>query len=385
MRRGESAKMRKWLVVAVVFGLLAGAVAALRQTGVDLVSLTGLKSPQVAVAAGQSTQPATQRSGGAGRGALPVETAKAVSTQLSDDIGSIGTLLAEETVEIAPETSGRISAILFKDGEPVKAAQPLFQLDTELAKADLAEARARLSLAEATYARNQTLRKSGNVAQSVLEAAETELEMARAAADSTQVRLNKLTVLAPFDGVAGFRSVSVGAYVNAGTALVKLDKIDLLKVSFALPELVQSRISLDQTISLVADALPGETFQATISAIDPTIDVNGRALQVRANLDNSRLLLKPGMLVRITVKGGQRSAVMVPETAILQRGDNAVIFVAHDSKAEEKEVRVGKREAGAIEVLEGIEAGAEVVVAGNTRLNNGAAIEVVAAPAAVTD
>lgn len=377
--------MRKWLVVAVVFGLLAGAVAALRQTGVDLVSLTGLKSPQVAVAAGQSTQPATQRSGGAGRGALPVETAKAVSTQLSDDIGSIGTLLAEETVEIAPETSGRISAILFKDGEPVKAAQPLFQLDTELAKADLAEARARLSLAEATYARNQTLRKSGNVAQSVLEAAETELEMARAAADSTQVRLNKLTVLAPFDGVAGFRSVSVGAYVNAGTALVKLDKIDLLKVSFALPELVQSRISLDQTISLVADALPGETFQATISAIDPTIDVNGRALQVRANLDNSRLLLKPGMLVRITVKGGQRSAVMVPETAILQRGDNAVIFVAHDSKAEEKEVRIGKREAGAIEVLEGIEAGAEVVVAGNTRLNNGAAIEVVAAPAAVTD
>ncbi len=385
MRRGESAKMRKWLVVAVVFGLLAGAVAALRQTGVDLVSLTGLKSPQVAVAAGQSTQPATQRSGGAGRGALPVETAKAVSTQLSDDIGSIGTLLAEETVEIAPETSGRISAILFKDGEPVKAAQPLFQLDTELAKADLAEARARLSLAEATYARNQTLRKSGNVAQSVLEAAETELEMARAAADSTQVRLNKLTVLAPFDGVAGFRSVSVGAYVNAGTALVKLDKIDLLKVSFALPELVQSRISLGQTISLVADALPGETFQATISAIDPTIDVNGRALQVRANLDNSRLLLKPGMLVRITVKGGQRSAVMVPETAILQRGDNAVIFVAHDSKAEEKEVRIGKREAGAIEVLEGIEAGAEVVVAGNTRLNNGAAIEVVAAPAAVTD
>lgn len=385
MRRGESAKMRKWLVVAVVFGLLADAVAALRQTGVDLVSLTGLKSPQVAVAAGQSTQPATQRSGGAGRGALPVETAKAVSTQLSDDIGSIGTLLAEETVEIAPETSGRISAILFKDGEPVKAAQPLFQLDTELAKADLAEARARLSLAEATYARNQTLRKSGNVAQSVLEAAETELEMARAAADSTQVRLNKLTVLAPFDGVAGFRSVSVGAYVNAGTALVKLDKIDLLKVSFALPELVQSRISLGQTISLVADALPGETFQATISAIDPTIDVNGRALQVRANLDNSRLLLKPGMLVRITVKGGQRSAVMVPETAILQRGDNAVIFVAHDSKAEEKEVRIGKREAGAIEVLEGIEAGAEVVVAGNTRLNNGAAIEVVAAPAAVTD
>lgn len=374
--------MKKWLLVALVFVVAAGAVAAMRQTGLDVAALTGLTSSQVASKPGEAKQGQGQRNGAQGRPPLPVEIAKAVSEQVSDDIAAIGTLLADESVDIAPETNGRVSAILFKDGEQVAAAQPLFQLDTELANADLAEARARLSLAETNYNRNQTLRKSGNIAQSVFDAAETELEVARAVADSAQVRINKLTVLAPFGGIAGFRTVSVGAYVTAGTVLVKLDKVDLLQVKFALPELVQSRISAGQSVELVADALPGERFVATVSAIDPSIDVNGRALQVRASLKNEEFRLRPGMLVRITVKGGARSAVMVPETAIMQRGEDAVVFVARDSKVEEREVRTGKRVAGAIEIVEGIDAGAEVVVAGNTRLSNGAAIEVVPSQAA---
>jgi membrane fusion protein (multidrug efflux system) len=135
----------------------------------------------------------------------------------------------------------------------------------------------------------------------VFDAAETEREVARAAAESSQVRLDKLTVVAPFSGIAGFRTISAGAYVTAGTALVKLDKVDLLKVKFSVPELVLSRIKLGQTVEVTADALPGESFSATVSAIDPSIDINGRALQVRADLDNSGLRLRPGLLVRSSV------------------------------------------------------------------------------------
>jgi membrane fusion protein, multidrug efflux system len=372
--------MGKWLIAALCVFILAVVAFALRQANVDLVAMAGLQpTGGTATVKTESADSSGQRSSPQGRNALPVEIAKAHAAQISDDTGAIGTLLAEETVEIAPETSGRISAVLFKDGARVEAGQPLFQLDTELAAADLAEAQARLSLTETTFKRNETLRKSGNIAQSVFDAAETEREVARAAAESAQVRLDKLTVIAPFSGIAGFRNISVGAYVTAGTPLVKLDKVDLLKVKFSVPELVLSRIKLGQTIDVTADALPGENFSATISAIDPSIDVNGRALQVRADLDNTALRLRPGLLVRVTVKGNQREAVVVPETAVNQRGDNSVVYLVRDSKAEEKQVRTGKREGGTVEIVEGIEAGADVVVAGNARLNDGAAVEIVPA------
>jgi membrane fusion protein, multidrug efflux system len=372
--------MKKWLFVVIGLAVLAAAAVAVRQAGVDVVAMAGFKPSDGTITKADGAKPAggQRNAQGGGRGPLPVEIAKATSARLSDDIGAIGTLLADETVEIAPETSGRVDAVLFKDGEQVVEGQPLFRLDTDLAEADLAEAKARLSLAEANYKRSQTLRKSGNVAQSVYDAAVTELEVARTSVESAQVRIDKLTILAPFSGTAGFRTISAGAYVTAGTALVQLDKIDLLKVSFSVPELEQSRIRLGQVIDVTADALPGQRFTATVSAIDPSVDVNGRALLVRADLDNHDLKLRPGLLVRVTIKGTVREAVMVPETAIVQRGDNAYVYLARDAKAEETQVRVGKRMAGNIEIVEGVTAGAEVVVAGNTRLSNGAAIEVVA-------
>ena len=311
----------------------------------------------------------------------PVETAKAETSRLSDDVSAIGTLLADESVAIAPETSGRVAEILFRDGDTVMAGAPLFRLDTDLANAGLAEARARLALAEANYGRNQTLRKSGNVAQSTYDAAWTELEVARTAVQSADVLVKKLTITAPFPGTLGFRSISAGAYVTAGTALVQLDKIDRLKVSFAVPELELARIKTGQLIEVSADALPGETFTAIVSAIEPSVDVNGRSLQVRADLDNTALKLRPGLLVRILVKGPPRDAVLVPEQAIVQRGDNAFVYLVEDMKATEAKVVLGKRVPGSIEVVEGVAAGAEVVTAGNTRLSNGATVEVVAATA----
>lgn len=178
--------MKKWLFVVIGLALLAAAAVAVRQTGVDVVAMAGFKPSDGTITKAEGAKPAGgQRNAQAGgRGPLPVEIAKATSARLSDDIGAIGTLLADETVEIAPETSGRVDAVLFKDGEQVVEGQPLFRLDTDLAQADLAEAKARLSLAEANYKRSQTLRKSGNVAQSVYDAAVTELEVARTAVES---------------------------------------------------------------------------------------------------------------------------------------------------------------------------------------------------------
>jgi len=360
----------KWLFIGLGLLIIVGSAYGIRQSGVDLVELSGVGS--------RSTSPAkaeVQR--GDGRGSLPVEIARATTAKLSDDISAIGTLLAEESVLISAETSGRVAEILFKDGDTVAEGTPLFKLDADLANAALSEAKARFSLAETNFGRNRTLRKSGTIAQVAYDTSLTELEVARAAVESAEVHLKKLTITAPFSGMLGFRTVSAGAYVTAGATLVQLDKIDRLKVSFAVPELEQARIAVGQEVEVSADALPGAAFAATISAIAPSIDVNGRALQIRADLDNTALTLRPGLLVRITVKGPAHDAVLVPESAIVQRGDSAFVYLAQEKTAKEAKVRLGKRIPGSIEIVEGISAGAEVIVAGNTRLSNGAAIEVV--------
>jgi membrane fusion protein, multidrug efflux system len=368
--------MRTWAFLLAGVVVVAASAFAVRHYGIDLAALSGLETAALKTEA--RPPQAGQRQN---RGPAPVETARALTSRLSDDIGALGTLLADESVAIAPETSGRVARVLFEDGAAVEKGTPLFQFDTDLAESELAEARARLRLAEANYVRNQKLRKTGNVAESAYEEALSARDVARAAVVSSEVRLAKLMISAPFPGTLGFRSVSEGAYVNAGTPLVQLDKVDRLQVSFSVPELQQKAVEEAKSVELVADALPGERFTATISALNPVIDVNGRALQARAVLDNPQMRLRPGLLVRVTVKGPEREAVLIPESAIVQRGNGAVVYVVADNKVRQVRVSLGKRLDGKVEVREGVAAGDVVVTAGNSRLSDGAEVEVVSAAA----
>ena len=313
--------MRSVIYLLLGIAILAGAAFGVRHYGIDVVALAGLggkASQEKPVAAGGDSP---QRQGGArsNRGPAAVETSRADTSRVSDDVLALGTLLSDQSVAIAPETSGRVARVLFADGSRIEKGTPLFQFDQDLARSDLAEAKARLQLAEASFARNQKLRQSGNVAQSAYDEALSARDVALATVDAAQVRLDKLTIAAPFSGTLGFRTVSEGAYVTAGTALVQLDKTDLLQVSFSVPELQEKAVEAAKSVTFVADALPKEIFTAEISALNPAIDVNGRALQVRALFDNKDGKLRPGLLVRVTVKGTEREAVMVPESAIVQR------------------------------------------------------------------
>ena len=316
------------------------------------------------------------------RGPTPVEVAEAIEVRLSDDITAIGSLLSDASVEIAPETNGRIVEINFHDGDRVEQGAILFRLDGELITALVADTEAKLALAEANFRRNDALLKSKNIAQSVYDQSVTERALARSALNLARVQLSKQAVRAPFSGTLGFSKVSTGAYVTAGTPLVHLEKIDRLKVSFSVPELEFTRLSIGQNVAVTADAVAGETFAATIAAIDPLVDVNGRALKVLAVLDNNAGKLRPGMLIRVTVQGQSREAVTVPEAAIVPRGSDTIVFVAEEDKAKEAKVKTGKRSGGSVEILEGVRPGTKVVTAGNTRLSNGASIQIVSPQAA---
>ncbi|MBY0224910.1 MAG: efflux RND transporter periplasmic adaptor subunit [Hyphomicrobium sp.] len=327
-----------------------------------------------------STNVAAQRGSGSGpTRAIAVEVAEARAARTSTDIRAIGSLQSDETVQLAPEIAGRVSEIDFVEGTKVKAGDVLVRLDDALVRAEVTDAEARLSFAEANNERARQLSRTGNVTERSRDEALTNFETARAALELAKTRLDKHLLRAPFDGIAGVRNVSVGAFVAVGTPVVNIEKIDGLKVDFKVPEIYLTSISVGQVVDVTVDALPGRTFAGKIYAVNPLIDVNGRALQVRARLDNEDLVLRPGLFARILIKGAvQRDVVVVPESAILPRAGDNFVFRVSDGKAQEVGVKLGERSDATVEITEGVTPGDLVVTAGQHKLRDGATVEVVA-------
>ena len=318
--------------------------------------------------------------------AVPVETTKARQATTSTDIEAVGSLQSDESVQISSEIAGRIAAIAFEEGQRVKAGDVLVKLDDALARAELGDAQARLELAAANFERAQSLARTGSTTQRAQDEATSALATARAAVELIQVRLDKLSIDAPFAGTVGIRKVSAGAYVTPGTPIANLEKIDELKADFKVPEIYLGQVKVGQPVEVAVDAFPGRSFPGAIYAIDPMLDVNGRALSIRARVRNPEMVLRPGLFARVTVKGGaEERVVVVPEEAIVPRGQDALVYRIEGGKAVETKVKLGARRGGEVEILEGLARDATVVTAGHTRLRNGASVEVVATAAAAQD
>lgn len=310
--------------------------------------------------------------------AVSVEVAPAISAVYQEDLRSVGSLMSDESVQVASEIGGRISGFEFTEGQPVSAGDALIKLDDSLAQAELVDTKARHELARANRNRARTLSKSGYTTEKAHDEADAAFETSRAALELATVKLDKHTIRAPFDGVIGLRNASVGAYVSIGTPIVNLEKIDVLKLDFKLPEAALTQITTGQGVLVEVDAVPGRTFPAEIYAISPMLDVNGRALHVRARMKNPNLLLRPGLFARVTVKGREtREVVLVPESAIVPRGGETFVYVIEGGKAVETRVTLGKREDGKVQILSGLQADSTVVVAGQLKLRNGVEVDVV--------
>lgn len=318
-----------------------------------------------------------KRDGGVSNQPVAVEAASAGEAKSTLDMRGIGSLQSDESVQIAPEISGRIIEIPLQEGQAVKEGDILVRLDEALVAAELADATARFEFAKGNLQRANTLSRSGNVTERARDEATTNSATAAAAVELAKTRLSKHVIRAPFSGSVGLRLVSPGAYIAIGAPIVNLEKIDTLKVDFKLPELYLADVKPGQAIEVTVDALPGRTFHGEIYAINPHLDVNGRSLSIRAKLANADGVLRPGLFARILVKGlTERRVVVVPESAIVPRGGENIVFAIENGKAVEAKVKLGNRKAGAVEVLEGLTATATVVTAGQPKLRNGSAVEV---------
>lgn len=324
--------------------------------------------------------------GAAGGQRVPAVEATTVETvQWLDQASAVGNVRSRQSVMLRPEVSARVTAIGFRDGERVKKGQFLVQFDDQLARAQVQQARAEMNVSQSNHKRNQELVAQGFISQRALDESAAALDVAQAKLALAEATARRLRVVAPFSGIAGLKQISVGDYLKDGAGMVNLEDMDLVWVDYRLPDRLQPKVKVGQQVSLEVDALPGQRFEAVVMAVDPQLDANGRSVSVRSCVDNRALSLRPGMFARVnTVFAERASALAVPEEAIVPQGGKSFVIRLNQGEraeapvTERVEVKLGGRQPGRVEVLQGLAAGDRVVTAGQQRLQkDGTVVRVV--------
>jgi membrane fusion protein (multidrug efflux system) len=315
--------------------------------------------------------------GGKTGGGMPVGAVPVQTQDINVTIDTVGTLLASESAEIRAEIAGTVKTVNFTEGQPVKKDDSLVEIDDSLIRADLMKAEAAYNVRQSAFTRNDKLKSSGYVSSQDWEQIRGSLEEAKADIESTRIRLDKTKVRAPFDGQAGLRSFSVGDYVKVGDLLTTLDAVDPVKITFTMPEKNYGDIKPGQKISFFVDAWPSESFSGDIYAISPHINQDTRNFEVKAAIPNGEGRLRPGMFARVgIVTAVHEGARVIPEQAIVPKGDDSFVFVVRDGKAVLQKISIGLRQKGSVEVTSGLTAGETVVTEGIMKIQDGAPVMV---------
>lgn len=295
-------------------------------------------------------------------------------------VTAVGSLRSDESVIVRPELAGRIARIAFTEGQRVQRGQLLFKLDDAVARAESEQARANYQLARSKYERALDLEKQRFISAQARDEAEGNMKVQKAAADLADAKLVKTEVRAPFNGVIGLRSVSVGDYVKEGQDLAPLEQIDPLKVDFRLPEVYLTQTRVGQPLQIALDAMPGKSYMGTVYAISPLIDAGGRAVVLRALVKNATAELRPGMFARVKLLLDQNAtSIVVPETALVPQGEDQFVFRIVDGRAVRTQVEIGQRSEGTVEIRRGLSDGEIVVTAGQMKLRDGVPVRTVKA------
>ncbi len=290
----------------------------------------------------------------------------------------VGNLRAVDAVEIKAEIAGVIEAIAFEEGERVEKGAVLFRLRDDEQRARLAEATARVALAEDQFGRTERLARERAAAAAQLERHRAELEMARAQLSLARVELDRTRITAPFSGHIGRRRVSPGARIEPDDVLVRLDTIDPIDMETAVPEWALPLMQVGAHLDLEVVAYPGRKFPAVITFVAPSVEEAGRRVPIKARAENSEALLRPGMFADILVDLGRRDTILLPLEAVMNDADGAFVWrVGEGEVIERATVTVGARDGARVEVREGLVEGDRVVTAGTHKVFPGATVRAI--------
>jgi len=341
--------------------------------------------------------------------ALTVSAAEVDVITWQPVIEAFGTVGAAQGVDLAAQTAGVVEDVLFKSNDRVDEGQLLVQIEDAVEQADLISARAAVERDRQALERVKTLSAQGVSSSANLETAESDLAASTSQLQRLEAVLEQKSIEAPFAGIIGIPRLEVGQYVSAGATVATLQNLDQMRVDFTVREQDFARIEIDQPVR--SGEVAGEiTFEGHITGIEPKVDPASRLVSVRAEIENADGVLRPGQFARVEVVLPEEDGILaVPQTAVISSLYGDFVYVVSRQEPEEEDdadadeplitssvtggaqaqetdedepplvarqafVRTGRRAGGIIEIVEGLEAGQQVVTAGQNKLSNGARV-----------
>ncbi len=309
-----------------------------------------------------------------GGNALPVNVYIAQHSDLSNGIRAVGTLVANEEVDLTSETAGKVVKIYFREGSQVKKGELLAKINAEDIAAQLERAEAQIKLLGDQLERQRILLQKDAVSRESFDKVQTDYNMIAADISLYKARIEKTEVRASFNGTVGFRYASEGSFVQPGTKIARLVDNSSLKVEFSIPEKYTSLQLENRDVAFTIEGF-SQTFRAKVYAIDPKVDPKTRTIALRANYDNNKKLLMPGMFAAVTLITSQSShSIQVPTEAVVPEMEGKSVWVVRNGKAISTKIETGVRSAGVVEVTSGLVEGDTVITTGLMQLRPDVAV-----------
>jgi len=326
-----------------------------------------------------------------------ITAAAAQEEEWVERLPAIGTLIASQGVDVAPQVSGIVTALGFESGQDVPKGDKLVQLDIAVELADLASAEATQREADVAYQRQTDLLRKSVASIANVDTALAKRDTAAAAVNRIRALIAQKSILAPFAGRLGIRKVELGQYVSPGLTLVTLQALDPIWVDFPMPEQNIGKLKKGQTIELTVDTFPGKVFKGRVTSLDARVSQETRTLLVRGTLENPERKLLPGMFANVAVLAGEpRKVIAVPRTAVTYSlyGDSVYVVKPQETKegesgtpaketsgetvyvVERRFVRPGQVRGDLLAINSGLQAGEQVVTTGQLKLNNGSHVKI---------
>ncbi|MBI3882605.1 MAG: efflux RND transporter periplasmic adaptor subunit [Verrucomicrobia bacterium] len=320
-----------------------------------------------------------QNAAGPTAGPPPAQVIAAVAKAqpVSEKLSLVGSVAANESVEIKSEADGTVLDVLFTEGQHVEKGALLLKLDERKLAASVDEADANFKLSKANHERAAQLLKDKLISPQEFDQTAATFQMNQASLQLKREQLKDARIYAPFEGTVSTRLVSPGQVISKNTTLTYLIDLDPVKVELNVPERFISQVSVGQVIDIGVATFPGRTFSGKVFFVSPFVDPATRTALVKAEIPNPKAELKPGMFanLNLTLKV-KDNAIVIPETSLVPSGERVTVFViGADGTAEARTVKVGMRMAGEVEIAEGLKVGERVVAEGVQKVRPGGKVK----------
>ncbi len=301
---------------------------------------------------------------------------KPESREISDIIELPGTVLANESVKITSVVSEKIKKIIFEEGKFVKKNELLIELIDDEEYATLAQVRAELEEANINYERALKLSEKGNISKSILDNRLMSKKKLSGKVQEIMAKIEDHKIKAPFDGYTGIRNFSEGSFVKPGDVITELHDIKTLKIQVYIPENFSNKVKLNDVFFLDPGTNIPKNISGNIYVIDPVIDKTSRSFKVLGKIKNKNNKIKPGMMVNLKMPLESRISYVIRENAIINKDDIAYVYLVNNkNQVTKKKVKVGIKEDGMIEILEGLKPNDNVIYEGINKIKEGSVVK----------